>query len=498
LVGPSIVIFGAGLILSRFLRNRFAFSITGIALLIQWGVPSFSWNNPLIQNYNFGVEIYFAGGILMVLGGVLLVMYNTDVALKGLHFFYRGRKTLIPIFRTALAYPENKRFRTAATVAMFSLVLFTVAAIASLTAEQNAALNNIVKTDSGGYDIITEAGVPVPNFASMVRNNTALQNKVTAVIGFNNTVLLSANDTTTGRSFQPALLIGADPDAPAASNFFLTNTFQMSSMSPQYKTVNETWKAAMNDPSKVVWSFGQVNNRGPPTSISTPNVGDTLVLTGLVSGTPVQKSVTVVGLVNGVFLNGIVGTKTLLMNTFKVGTGSLSFVKVASGADPTDVARLLRKEFVNLNVYTIVIPVVLSGFLQIGQSFEGLLEGFLGLGLVVGIAGLGIISIRSVTERRQEIGILRALGFRRRMILAVFVLENSYISLLGILIGILLGIDVGYAFAVSPNSGLNFVVPWQQILEIVGLAYALSMLATIGSARRAARIPPAQAIRYTE
>jgi len=84
------------------------------------------------------------------------------------------------------------------------------------------------------------------------------------------------------------------------------------------------------------------------------------------------------------------------------------------------------------------------------------------------------------------------------MILAVFVLENSYISLLGILIGILLGIDVGYAFAVSPNSGLTFVIPWQQILEIVGLAYALSMLATIGSARRAARISPAEALRYSE
>jgi len=175
--------------------------VTGIALLIQWGVPSLSWNNPLIQTYTFGVEIYFAGGILMVLGAVLLVMYNTDVTLKGLHLFYRGKKTLTPIFRTALAYPENKRFRTAATVAMFSLVLFTVAAIASLTAEQNAALNNIVKIDSGGYDIITQGAVPVPNFASMVRNNTALQNKVVAVIGLNNTIILSANDTTIGQSF---------------------------------------------------------------------------------------------------------------------------------------------------------------------------------------------------------------------------------------------------------------------------------------------------------
>jgi len=187
-----------------------------------------------------------------------------------------------------------------------------------------------------------------------------------------------------------------------------------------------------------------------------------------------------------------------LMNPFGVGTGGLSFIKLTKGADPTSVANLLRKQFLNLKLQTVVIPVVLSAFLQIGQSFEGLLEGFLGLGLVVGIAGLGIISIRSVAERRQEIGILRALGFRKRMILAVFVLENSYIALLGILIGILLGIDVGYAFAVSPNSGLNFVVPWQQILEIVALAYGLSMLATISSARRASRIPPAEALRYSE
>ncbi|HWY28314.1 MAG TPA: FtsX-like permease family protein, partial [Candidatus Sulfotelmatobacter sp.] len=447
LVGPSIVIFGAGLILSRFLRNRYAFTITGIALLIQWGVPSLSWNNPLIQKYNFGVEIYFAGGILMVLGGILVVMYNTDVALKILHGFYRRRKTLIPIFRTALAYPESKRFRTAATVAMFSLVLFTVAAIASLTAEQNAALDNLVKTDSGGYDIITESSVPVPNFASMVQNNTALQNKVATVIDFNNTVLLSANDATSGQYFTYPVLLGADQDAPPAANFFLSNTFQVVNMTAQYKTPSEVWSAVMHNSSNVVWSYGAVSNRGPPTSIPTPNVGDVLVLTGSLGAgtTPVHKSVTVVALVNGVFLNGIVGTKTLLMNPFKIGTGGVSFIKVASGADPTSVAGLLRKEFLNLKMQTVVIPVVLSAFLQIGQSFEGLLEGFLGLGLVVGIAGLGIISIRSVAERRQEIGILRALGFRRRMILAVFVLENSYISLLGILIGILLGIDVGYA-----------------------------------------------------
>lgn len=499
LVGPSIVIFGIGLILSRFLRNRYAFTITGIALLIQWGVPSFSWNNPLIQKYNFGVEIYFAGGILMVLGAILLVMYNTDIALKVLHLFYRSKKDLVPIFRTALAYPENKRFRTAATVAMFSLVLFTVAGIASLTAEQNAALDNLVKVNSGGYDIVAEANHSVAGLASTISADTALQGKVTAVIGFNDTGLNYAYDTTSGQTFLYPPLAGADPNAPQASNFYLSNTFQITNMSLQYKSATEMWRDVIINPSKVVWSYGSINNRGPPAPVSTPNVGDVLLLVGGTQQNPVRANVTVVGLMNDLFLgNGVISTNALLMNPFGVGTGAVAFIKVASGVDPTNVSYQLRKDFVGLGLFTIVIPVVLSAILQISQSFEGLLEGFLGLGLVVGIAGLGIISIRSVAERRQEIGILRALGFRRRMILAVFLLENSYISLLGIIIGILLGIDVGYAFAVSPNSGLNFVVPWQQILEIVGLAYGLSMLATIGSARRAASIPPAEALRYSE
>jgi len=116
----------------------------------------------------------------------------------------------------------------------------------------------------------------------------------------------------------------------------------------------------------------------------------------------------------------------------------------------------------------------------------------------VGIAGLGIISIRSVVERRKEIGVLRAIGYRKNMVLAAFLLENSYVALLGILIGIVLGIDLGYAIATSPGSGLSFVVPWVSLLEIIAFSYGLSVLATLSSSRRAARIPPAEALRYTE
>lgn len=494
LVGPSLVIFGIGLVMSRFVRNRYAFTFTGVALLVQWAVPSFSWNNPIIQNYSYGPELYFAGGILMVLGGVLVVMYNTDVAIAALRLFYRGRKTLTPVFRMALAYPENKRFRTAATVAMFALVIFTVSAIGSIAAEQNAALDKLVKQDSGGYDIITSTRVPVSNLTAQIMHDPHL-NGLT-VIPFNSTFLISIHDVTINQDFgKPPELIGADPNSSATSNFFLTNTFNMVNMTSNYKTAADVWNAVRTNSSKVIWSFGRVNTRGPPQSSVTPVPGDFLELKGF--GVP-AKTVQVVGILDGIFYEGLISRSQLLWDSFHVGTGTLSFVKVGPGQDPVTVSNILRRDFVKLQMATIVIPVLLANILQISQSILGLFEGFLGLGLVVGIAGLGILSVRSVVERRQEIGVLRALGFRRRMVIAAFIIENSYVALLGIMIGVLLGVNLGYAFAVSPNSGLTFVLPWQSILEIVGLTYGLSLLTTFNSSRRAGRIPPAEALRYSE
>ena len=47
-------------------------------------------------------------------------------------------------------------------------------------------------------------------------------------------------------------------------------------------------------------------------------------------------------------------------------------------------------------------------------TFNRLIQGFMGLGLIVGVAALGVISARAVVERRQQIGVMRAIGFRRR------------------------------------------------------------------------------------
>jgi putative ABC transport system permease protein len=121
------------------------------------------------------------------------------------------------------------------------------------------------------------------------------------------------------------------------------------------------------------------------------------------------------------------------------------------------------------------------------------------LGLVIGIAALGVISTRAVVERRHEIGILRAIGFRRSSVQAAFLLESSIVALLGIIIGTVLALASSYQVLDSLKDsveGLEFQMPWVELAVIAGVAWVASMLMTIIPAWQASKIYPAEALRY--
>jgi putative ABC transport system permease protein len=111
-----------------------------------------------------------------------------------------------------------------------------------------------------------------------------------------------------------------------------------------------------------------------------------------------------------------------------------------------------------------------------------------------------VISTRTVVERRQQIGVLRAIGFQSGMVALSLVLEASFIALVGLLIGagtgILLGDGIVRTFFTSLTPETEFAIPWLQIGLILLLAYGFSLLTTVIPAYQAARIYPAEALRY--
>ncbi|MCJ7572013.1 MAG: FtsX-like permease family protein [Candidatus Thermoplasmatota archaeon] len=147
---------------------------------------------------------------------------------------------------------------------------------------------------------------------------------------------------------------------------------------------------------------------------------------------------------------------------------------------------------------TIVVKTVVMNVISTLNQFFYLFDAFMALGLIIGIAGLGIITIRSVHERRQEIGMMRAIGFNKRMVLSSFIIETSTIAIIGILIGTFLGIFTGYIIWRDSFSdlGFDFIINWQPIILISFIAFVFTLICILPASRKASRIPPAEALRY--
>lgn len=117
-----------------------------------------------------------------------------------------------------------------------------------------------------------------------------------------------------------------------------------------------------------------------------------------------------------------------------------------------------------------------------------------GISLVVGGVGVMNIMLVSVTERTKEIGLLKAIGAKQKDILTQFLMESVVMTLIGGMVGIILGISG--AFAVSLMVHIPFVVSIPAVAIAVGVSTLVGLVFGLYPARRAAKLSPIDALRY--
>ena len=189
---------------------------------------------------------------------------------------------------------------------------------------------------------------------------------------------------------------------------------------------------------------------------------------------------------------------------YVAGERNYYHIKLPKGVDAKEAARALESAFVDNGMTTVVIKEQLEAAMGMVRSILGLFQTFMGMGLVVGSASIGIISARAVVERRQQIGMLRAIGYRSWMVQWSFLIEASFVALLGILLGVGLGLILAYNFynaqiaSSGPESGMmfSFSIPWANLAAISAIAYGTSILTTLLPSWQAGHIYPAEALRY--
>jgi putative ABC transport system permease protein len=145
--------------------------------------------------------------------------------------------------------------------------------------------------------------------------------------------------------------------------------------------------------------------------------------------------------------------------------------------------------------FTIISPVeLMETFGNVAAMFGWVLGGLAGISLLVGGIGIMNIMLVSVTERTREIGVRRAMGAKRRMILLQFVVEAIVMCVLGGAIGVLLG--YGGARLVSSFSPMGAVVSPGAVMMALTVSAGIGLFFGIWPAWRAARLDPINALRY--
>ena len=194
----------------------------------------------------------------------------------------------------------------------------------------------------------------------------------------------------------------------------------------------------------------------------------------------------------------------VLDEVFDGGDVESFFVNTVEGGDVAAlaVARDIESTLLERGVEGESINKLIDDATRQNTAFQLLFEGFMSLGLVVGIAALGVIAFRTVAERRQQIGMLRAIGYTKRLVALSFFLESSFIAITGIVMGLVLGSALSYKLLTDPETigvpgaEIDFSLPWVRLALIVGVAYIASAIMTIIPARSASNVPVAEALRY--
>ena len=489
--------------------ERLAFTACGLAVVVFLMLP-WRWQEGVFGQLGGDFSTWIVAGLLIVIGSVWVIVFNADLLLGGVMRIFGHIKSLTPVLRMSMAYPLRARFRTGTTLAMFTLVVFTLVTGSAANGSFVHALD--VDDFGGGFQVRagTVGAAPIEDMASALRTAPGIRASDIPAVGSQSVLAVEAKQLGTGRGYETYLVRGLD------SSFLEHTTFGFGQMARGYGSAQEVWDALRTTPGLAVVDSTIVPRRDNFNFAAAPDfaLSGFLYEEGTLDPIPIQvldkqtgraRKLTVIGILKDtapVEMLGISTSQETLSTAFPGRTQpTIHYFGLAPGVDPEDMAAKLESAFLRNGLDAQSIQEVVDDTIAANMTFNRLIQGFLGLGLLVGVAALGVISARAVVERRQQIGVMRAIGFRREMVQAAFLLESSFVALTAIVVGTVLGLLLAWNIVDDTRqqpswSGMSLYVPWLNLLVVFLAVYAIALLATLLPAVRASRIRPAEALRY--
>jgi putative ABC transport system permease protein len=478
LLGPTLILVGLAPGLSRAAPSRTVASVLAAAV-VAWGGLVFALFPKSAEGAS--IMMYVAQGIVMTAGGVAFVTLQQDRVTTALRRF--GGRVLA--LRLGLAYPLARRGRTGLTVSMYALVVFILTFITSISFMIDKQVSTATANVSGGARVF-------------VRSSNASPISVSALTRTPGVAMVAPLEQT-----EASFALTNSPE----EHFWPLTAFDDSliEMGPPvlddrgaYKTDLEAWSAVLSDPSLIVADPMFLQQGGPPNF--TVKVGDRLTLVNPLTGRARAVTVAAISTGDGLIANGMLygwrGAHQLFGDRL---VPSRSYVSLVPGTNAEAFASHLQSQFISNGTEAFAIAALMDEAFSMTHQIFQLFEGYLAMGLLVGIAGIAVVMIRAVRERRRQIGTLRALGFPAQSVGRSFAIEAAYVALQGTLIGAVLALLTLYTIIARSDAmgDVTFAVPYLQLGVLLAGTVLASLAATVAPALAATRIRPAVALRMT-
>ena len=497
---------------------RRTIGLIGVFLLTWTALPSSL--DPVRADLTPNEFSFIIIGLVQVLAGVLVLSSLAPLMIRGLLRLASFRSG--PVVPVALSYPLHKPLRTAVVMGMFSITVFSVVVLSGYTLQFENYSSTFVEESEGEFELMLSAARSRPLQLEGPISEWELEHadadRIDAVGRVYRTQAFIENEEA---ERSPYILRGVDEGFASHGGLPL-----------------HIWDDSLGDSSEEAWSTmlqrGDVvfvdASFGLESSIDGASVGVFSVLVGenitiIDAQQPSHRREMVVGGIleqsSYLFSAGVWMPSEPVIEQYD---GSLTRVYVsvsensrasegfesdevryfsAAGKSAsereaaTELAENLRLDLEKEGVDVSLIAEDVALIQALVLSILALFEGYLAIGLIIGIAGIGVVTYRSVSERRKHIGMLRALGFTKGMVMRVHLIEIGWISLLGILNGVVVALmfHVGLHSAVWEEEGAVLVLPWATVLWVVLGGAVLVYLATYSPVRAASKIEPSEALR---
>ena len=448
-------------------------------------------------------------GLIQVMAGVLLLSSLAPLAISAMVRFIPlpPRKRLLTI--VALAHPLSHPVRTAAVVGMFSLTMFSVIVLAGYTSQFDHFTTQFVEEAEGEYEIMLTSSRARPldfpeDIASWNLSSTSEQS-IDSISRIHRAPV-HLEDSSGER--MPYILRGFDENFSQHGGLPLHVWDESLGL-----TEEEAW-ISIGKFDNIVFvdaSFGlELATDGSGLIPLKLSIGDFISLIDF--SNPENRRVVQVGgflaessylYSAGIWMNDDVvqvqfhGEVTRMYISVQEGNGSskIQGKSESARASASILFEELNRKFAADGVQVTLIYEDIQTLQYLVQSLLGLFEGYLSIGLFVGIAGIGVVTFRNVSERRSSIGMLRALGVRRQEVGQLFLIEVTWIAVLGLLNGFI----IAYLFHSSlhqtiwAEQGVDFAFPYLKSFGLLLGSWLAVVCATLIPIRNATKISPIEA-----